>query len=391
MPKPGATKGWPCPSLGRFAEAGACLDRALQLDANNPEYWSNRAISWAEQGQFEAALHDHAQAVALAPQDAGGHYNQALLWLRLKQFEPGFEAYEWRWELEHFSSPRLNTSVPLWRGPGHGRQVLLWSEQGLGDEVLYASMVSLLKADQGCFTLSADQRLVPALQKGMSHIQVVSHTQAQQMLVQGLFDAQAPSGSLGRLLRVDESKLKARSMPYLQADEQRLQSMQKQLAARRTGPVCGVSWRSKSQLIGAGKSIDLPLWSDVWRTPGWSFVNLQYGDTRHEREALQQSTGVHIGHIEGLDLFNDLQGLLALIQSCDCVITTSNVTAHLAGALGKKALVLVPHGKSKIWYWHDDDDFSMWYPALKLIHQAHPGAWEPEMQQAADWLTRAKF
>lgn len=383
-----SNKGLALSELSRHEEAFFCLSRALELDQDRPEYWSNRAVSFAEQGRFDEALRDHEQAIALGPEDPEAHYNRALLLLRLKQFRAGFEAYEWRWKLARFSSEPLRTHVPPWRGPGHGGRVLLWSEQGLGDEILYASLVSLLRHDDACFTLSVDARLVPVIQRSMPTVRVISHSQEQDMLARGEFDAQAPTGSLGRLLGIDESSLKNKSFPYLKACPSRVKTIRERLDGLGSGLVCGLSWRSKNKLIGLGKSISLNQWSSLMSASGWSFVNLQYGDVSAELAESQKNTGVSIEHIEGLDLHNDIEGLLALVEACDCIITSSNVTAHLAGAIGKKALVLVPHGKSKIWYWHDQDADSLWYPSLQLIHQSRSGEWRSTMQQALDWLTR---
>ena len=67
-----------------------------------------------------------------------------------------------------------------------------------------------------------------------------------------------------------------------------------------------------------------------------------------------------------------MDGLASLIQSCDFVITTSNVTAHIAGALGKKTFVLV--NPSMLWYWHDEDQ-SSWYPSVNIFQKKEYKNW----------------
>jgi hypothetical protein len=90
--------------------------------------------------------------------------------------------------------------------------------------------------------------------------------------------------------------------------------------------------------------------------------------------------------VEGLDVFNDIEGLLALIEVCDVVVTTSNVTAHLAGAMGKKAAVMVPYGKGRLWYWHEGDSRSLWYPSLRVFYQGEDRRWDRTVQEVAQWL-----
>jgi ADP-heptose:LPS heptosyltransferase len=88
---------------------------------------------------------------------------------------------------------------------------------------------------------------------------------------------------------------------------------------------------------------------------------------------------------EGVDVFSDIDGLLALIDACHVVLTTSNVTAHLAGAIGKKAAVLLPSGKGRLWYWHDQPQ-SIWYPSLSLFSQTDNGDWSDPILKASNWI-----
>jgi ADP-heptose:LPS heptosyltransferase len=84
---------------------------------------------------------------------------------------------------------------------------------------------------------------------------------------------------------------------------------------------------------------------------------------------------LRVHRIEGLDVREDIDGLTALIDACDTVVTTSNVTVHLAGALGKTGAVLVPHARGRPWYWHEGDGRSLWYPTLELFPQDESSDW----------------
>jgi ADP-heptose:LPS heptosyltransferase len=124
--------------------------------------------------------------------------------------------------------------------------------------------------------------------------------------------------------------------------------------------------------------------------PGCRFVDLQYGDTLAERGAVARDLGLVIEHLDEVDTTNDLDALAALIGACDLIVTVSNVTAHLAGALGKPALVLLPFGRGRMWFWFKDRDDSPWYPSLRLYRQPCPGDWAGVMQRiAADVQARA--
>jgi hypothetical protein len=306
----------------------------------------------------------------------------------MKRFSEGFDEYEWRWKMSNFSSKPLNTHLPRWRGPGYGDRILLWSEQGLGDEIFYSSMITLLSKHDVKITLCVDVRLTSIFQRSFPNIRVLSRAQAQALMGQGLWDAQLPMGSLGAILDLRADDLKTIKLPYLQVDPIRLSTMKEQVSRLGKKISCGLSWFSKNKHIGVGKSIPLNLWSDFLQKTDRSFLNLQYGDVKEEIVALQNTYGIDVHQIPGLDTSNDIEGVAALIASCDCIVTTSNINAHLAGALGKKSLILVPHGKSKTWYWHDGDGYSRWYSGSYVIHQKNPTDWSDVFEQAHDWLIR---
>lgn len=92
--------------------------------------------------------------------------------------------------------------------------------------------------------------------------------------------------------------------------------------------------------------------------------------------------------INNLNLFDDIDGLLGAIESCDVVVTTSNTTAHLAGACGKETLLLLPKAVGKFWYWQDINNISLWYPSIKVFRQNKQGDWSDPVNKAREYLER---
>jgi ADP-heptose:LPS heptosyltransferase len=149
----------------------------------------------------------------------------------------------------------------------------------------------------------------------------------------------------------------------------------------------GISWRTfqpkvRSELARR-KSASLAVFAPLARE--LHLVDLQYGDTAAEREAFAAAGG-HLERIEGLDLFNDLDGLMGAIEACDAVVTTSNVTAHLAGAIGKRTLVVFPHGRPPFHYWASPHDRSLWYPSVELVTGPELDTWEKAFARAHERL-----
>jgi ADP-heptose:LPS heptosyltransferase len=147
-------------------------------------------------------------------------------------------------------------------------------------------------------------------------------------------------------------------------------------------PIVGLSWISKAPVGGASKSARLADLEALLRLR-CRFVDLQYGDTSEERAALARSLGLVVERLSDIDNTNDLDGLAALMSACDAVVTVSNTTAHLAGALGRSTWVMVPHGHARIWYWFHDRDTSPWYPRVAVRRQQSAQPWKDVVASVA--------
>ena len=150
--------------------------------------------------------------------------------------------------------------------------------------------------------------------------------------------------------------------------------------------MCGLSWKSNNQTIGSSKSLDLIELSPILLIEGVEFVSLQYGKTKDEINFVEKKIGKKIHTAEELDIYNDIDGLVSLISGCDFVVTTSNITAHLTGSIGKKGIVLLPFSKGKIWYWHSGEGHSAWYPSLLLTSQTEMNNWAEPIAKSKEWI-----
>jgi ADP-heptose:LPS heptosyltransferase len=138
-----------------------------------------------------------------------------------------------------------------------------------------------------------------------------------------------------------------------------------------------LSWRSdRKDPLGSRKSAPLADFSELLKLPGVQFVDVQYGDTAGERRRAEEATGARLLRFEEVDHFNDLEELLAILEACDLVISTSNVTAHFAGALGKPAWLLYLAGRPPFHYWaHDGSHRCLWYPSIEIVTRPDLADW----------------
>lgn len=192
-------------------------------------------------------------------------------------------------------------------------------------------------------------------------------------------DLQVSSGSLGRWLRPEFDTFPDRPS-YLVADTGRRDALRQQYLEDGEKLLVGISWMSKSPSTGHYKSMSLIDMQPLTKTPGISFINLQYGETESERQAFEKETGSHIIHDEGIDQMRDLDAFAAQVAAMDLIISVSNTTAHMSGALGVPTWVLLNTVPMCVWMLERDD--SPWYPSLRLFRQKKRGDWESVIEYA---------
>jgi tetratricopeptide (TPR) repeat protein len=368
---------------GKCLEALPCYDKALQFDPNNAEAWINRGATYMHLKRFDESLTAYENAIRLAPDKPEVHYNKGMLHLALAQFEQGWPLYEYRWKVPSSRSVPIQTTKPKWNGKKSER-VLLWGEQGVGDHVFYCSLLKDLQSRVSKLTVSVDPRLFELLRRSFPRVEFVKHGN---QIDQSKIDSQLSMGSVCAVLRPTQDEFITQQPKYLQADSARSAEIKRRLGkdGRR---ICGISWVSKNEVMGAFKTIALTGLIGLLSLEGYVFVDLQYGNTSRERAELEASTGIMVHRLEDIDTFNDLDGLAALIEACDLVVTVSNTTTHLAGALGKPTLLMVPYSVGKIWYWHENQDRSIWYPSVQIFRQQAMGDWSGPIEAIKQEMLR---
>jgi tetratricopeptide (TPR) repeat protein len=374
-------------ALGRLEEALAAYSEAIRVKPGYAKAFHNRAVALRDLKRYDEALADFEAVIRLRPGDADAIAKRGRLRLFLRRFPEAFADHRHRWTDPDHKSPRQPTTLPSCAPGALGGRLLLWAEQGIGDEVFFAGLLPELLKREVSVTLTADKRLHGLFARAFPQVRLLDRAVTIRTSIDDGHDAQAPIGDLGHLLGMDEASIAASRKVYLKPDGRRREEMRAKLAALGGGRrVCGIAWRSANRKFSEAKSIDLVKLRPLLGTPDTVFVNLQYGAVDAELEALHAQTGLRVHRIEGLDVREDIDGLTALIDACDTVVTASNVTAHLAGAIGKRTAVLVPNSKGRLWYWHEGEERSLWYPSLRLFCQDDPVDWTRQIEACARWF-----
>lgn len=356
--------------LGRLDDAHAAFDRAIALRPALAEAHNNRGAVLQDQNRIAEALASFDAAVRLKPDYANALWNRSFCRLLAGDFAQGWDGFEHRWETRSAAVQKLRLA-PDWKGDRIDGSLVVLKEQGVGDEIFYASMLHDLRGYAGSITVFVDPRLVPLFRRSFDGLDIRPATE---LSLSMRFDAQVYLGDLGRYFRTTEAAFRDARHPYLRADPARATALRAKIADD-GNLVCGLSWVSKSPVRGADKSLALADLVPLLSLPGMRFVDLQYGDTAAEQAALRADTGLGLIRVPEIDTFNDLDGLAALVEVCDVVITVSNTTAHLAAALGKPVLVMLPFAPGLLWYWHVGRADSPWYPSVELFRRKGADGW----------------
>lgn len=352
---------------GRLDEAAACQRRALHLQPKHARALSNLGTVLQAWGQREAAELCYQSALAEDPRLPLAHWNLALMWLGRGDLEAGWPAYSWRFAARQ-AKPWRHPPAREWQGEDlTGQRILVWREQGVGDELMFASCLPDLIARAGHVTLECDRRLVPLLARSLPQATVRAESLddlGNETIQPGMFDYHTPAGSLPRWLRPDLAAFPFRSS-YLMADPKRVQEWRHRLIGLEGNLKVGLCWRSR--LLTGGRSeayTGLSRWAPLFSQPGVSFIRLQYDDCEVEIRDAERRFGITIHRWPGLDLMNDFDGVAALMSALDLVIAGPTSVGELAGALG------VP-----VWRfaWNGDwtalgSDRRPWFPSMRLFY-----------------------
>lgn len=372
--------------LGQYAEATTCYDDVLGICPGHVETLTNRADLKHLLGDLVGAEQDNAKALELDGDNAAARSNQAFIHLAKRNWGVGWDDNEARWLVDEPASIRRDRRMPAWDGVSSEKaSLLVWGEQGLGDQILFSTQVADLVASGVYPTLEVDRRLAPLLQRSFPDLPVFGYDEIPIEDLRAL-DQQIAMGSLGRFFRRSTESF-PEPEAFLKPDAELTERLrQKYLGGASGRPVIGLAWNSINPRTGSRKSLPLAEWDSILTTTDACFMSLQYGEVEEAIGAAKAATGVHINIDNDVDPLADFDAAAAQVAAMDLVIATSNTAVHLAGALGKTVWVMVPAVPD--WRWGLEGDTAPWYPSVRLFRQKEPGDWAPVIRDVSTALKK---
>ncbi len=353
--------------LGQLDEGERLLRRALEPDPSWQVALSNLGWILLEKGDYEQGLQLLDAALARNPDDHETRLMRAYMNLKRGEFGMGWRDFEAR----HQSSLAVNRPYRFarWDGrPISGKTLLIYGEQGLGDQIMFASCFGEAIARAGRCIIECDPKLVGLFARSFPPARVEASVPAGEeptwLAQAGSIDWQIPMGSLPGFWRNDWREFPQHT-GYLRAAPERIAYWRARLDALGPGLKIGLSWRGGVAATRRHlRSIALDQFLPLLRLPA-KFVSLQYGDCADDLDALRRAHGVSLTHWQ--DALDDYDETAALVCALDLVISVCTAVIHLTGALGRPVWVLVPAVAE--WRYLDHGEALPWYPSARLYRQ----------------------
>lgn len=368
--------------LNLLDDALSAYDNAVKVNPIHLDAVNNKGVTLQRLQDLDGACACFDAAIKLNPNATKSYVNKAIVQFLQGNLIQAWLSYEKRIDDSELIPKPLVTANPLFTASdlNHalGTRLLIWAEQGVGDSVMFGSVLNDIRRHVKELIVMLDLRLISLFQRSFPEIIFLDNNIS---VDNSSYDSHLPMASLGHVLQMDETRIKSLPPNFLKVDSiesdalrsQILQLMQQNLNEANTNKIiCGISWESNNPSNGVDRSLELEYFIESIKVPGVRFVNLQYvvsGSPDLNIEKLKKYAIV----CTDVDNYADLDRFTALINACDVIISIDNSTVHLSAAIGKPTWVLLPLIPD--WRWMLDREDSPWYPSVQLFRQMKWGDW----------------
>jgi pentatricopeptide repeat protein len=372
-----------CGLAGRYDEALDLYRQAIKLSPSSAALYANLGHVLFAMGESATAEAEFRRSLGLAPFLDHARSALALCLLDRGELAEGWELYEARLGTERSNSAKRVFPMPSWQGEDlSGKTIMVWREEGVGDEIKFASCLPDLASLDGRVIFEASQRLVSLYARSFPDIEIRAEN-----LAGGDYDGvdfHLPIGSLPKYFRREFAQFPAKS-DYLKPEPERVEFWRQRLAKLGGGRKIGICWRSQNRSIFKNPfNAAIADLGELFKLPGIVWVNLQYDDCAAELAEIKSSYGLELQLWPDLDLKNDFENVAALIAALDGVAGARTTVAALAGALGVPCLMyattpnVLALGR----------EIDPWFPATRIFTRRRDEDWTRVMGEIAKHMTQ---
>ena len=342
------------------------FSKAIQLRPDYAEAWNNLALTCKNIGDFDRAGKYFNRALQIEPKLAVARWNRALLNLLKGNWQSGWQDFEHRFNLSHWRTiypHRIHGR--RWDGRTIPNQTLfVHDEQGLGDTFQFVRYLPWAKSMCGRLVFETRPEIIPLLENTLGIDQIVERTSNGPSKVS--FDHYIPLMSIPWLMKLKPQQM-GEWAPYIRASENKTARWKSLLPP---GPLkIGLVWAGRPEHGNdAIRSCGFEALSPLLKHKAVQFIALQKGAAERQLDAYPYPNITRLG--TRLEDFSDTAAVLAQL---DLLITVDTSVAHLAGAMGKPAWIMIPYIPD--WRWGIEGKHTRWYPTITLFRQPRPKDW----------------
>ena len=374
--------------LERYPEVVELCSKLSVRNIEPPIVLSNWGRALKGLGQFFDAVDLFDRAVSLYPEDADLHNFRGILLRLIGDLEDGWKGYEWEPYSTGASRVIFDLAIERWHGQSLvGRSFLIYGEQGIGDEIMFASCFAELLDQPSNTYIACEPRLAQLFKRSFPHATILPGYTLEglnQYIETYEIDLCCPMGDILIHNRKQLSDFK-NPQPYLIPEPALMAKWHQRYEELGASLKVGVSWvGGKSAALQRGRSIPLTGWIGLLDTANVQFINIQYGDHTQELKALEMETGVKVMDWADTNGLSEMDDFAAKVAALDLVISIDNSTVHLAAALGVETWVMLPLVPD--WRWFLERDDSPWYASITLFRQSSAGDWNDVISQVTAQL-----
>ena len=356
----------------RFKDAISLIEKAMLINPKDPRVYYQLGCLHTHSNNLDLSMKNLNYCLKLKPNYIMANYVKSNLLLKEGDFYNGFDLYRYRIYNESVNTRVDDTGI---NELSNQDNLLIFYEQGIGDIILYSRFFDEIVKRVKKVTIIIPKKLRDFLSFNFQDIEFLIENE---FVSEKYIDyKQINLATVPRLLENVDNIISSPKLLKSNVFDNKLLTKSKAQKEK----LCGIAWKSNNAKVGDHKSIVLDDFvKNIFRDTEYKLINLQYGDV--EGEISKQQKPIEITNV---DLFDDISSTAALINLCDVVVTISNVTAHIAGSMGKKTLLLVPRYLGKFWYWEKNLNI---YKNIEIFNQDEDGGWTLAMKNLKDCLKK---